>query len=437
MIVVLIGFSSCQETGQEEFKAEIKEKLKEQDPIAYENKLKELTLFMGEVFKDPEARRELFEFAEIEGNQNDIEYSMKKLFTENTNPLTRQHSAIVSAFFNKAENLKTTEETAFNEQELIDFINENDIGILAPYLYENFDIESITELTVSWWTQGMEDVGFASDPGWEGETPGIPIKINDSSDFLFLRKNSNNENSINQNVINVNDFYAKENPTIVIGSFDENELMHLNGNDAELPPWDSGEIGNPDPQPSIRYPHEIGVKCDDLLPGDIVRYVMPDFQLTGNTRAWPWHNKITIWSASITSSPNQIVNNKKIVRDDFSIKKNFAPALLTSFSPTNGNVQIGMSYKKNTSSVSKLVNVSEVNEEGEITNTTSVEFEKSFNRLIFTQSWNRCEELDWNYLADFGNGFIGPIAVHEFLIPRSGKEHYVRFTVAPQIVRFN
>jgi hypothetical protein len=104
--------------------------------------------------------------------------------------------------------------------------------------------------------------------------------------------------------------------------------MHLNGNDSELPPWDSGEIGNPDPQPSIRYPHEIGVNCSNLLPTDIVRFVMPDFQLTGNTRAWPWHNKITIWSASITTSPNHIVTNKKIVRGDFSIKKNFAPTYL-------------------------------------------------------------------------------------------------------------
>jgi len=54
----VLAISSCQDTGQEEFNTEISDKFKE-DRVAYENKLKELTLFMGEVLKDPEARREL------------------------------------------------------------------------------------------------------------------------------------------------------------------------------------------------------------------------------------------------------------------------------------------------------------------------------------------------------------------------------------------
>ncbi|KEO74373.1 hypothetical protein [Anditalea andensis] len=94
---------------------------------------------------------------------------MKLLFTENDNPLARQKSAIVSAFYKNAENYRLLEDDEFNEQELIDFINDNNVGVLAPYLYDNFDPESITELTVSWWTEEMELEGMAQDRDWDGE----------------------------------------------------------------------------------------------------------------------------------------------------------------------------------------------------------------------------------------------------------------------------
>ncbi|KEO74372.1 hypothetical protein [Anditalea andensis] len=68
----LVAISSCEDAGQDEFTDQKKQKLSVQDREAYETKLKEFTLFMGEVFKDPEARRELFDFAKIEGNENDV-----------------------------------------------------------------------------------------------------------------------------------------------------------------------------------------------------------------------------------------------------------------------------------------------------------------------------------------------------------------------------
>jgi hypothetical protein len=37
-------------------------------------------------------------------------------------------------------------------RELVDFINKHEIRMLAPYMVGYFDPESISELTVSWWT---------------------------------------------------------------------------------------------------------------------------------------------------------------------------------------------------------------------------------------------------------------------------------------------
>ncbi len=57
----------------------------------YEEKLMDLTLFFGEVLKEPAAREELFSFAKVEGGSGDISYSLKKLFEEGTEPIARKN----------------------------------------------------------------------------------------------------------------------------------------------------------------------------------------------------------------------------------------------------------------------------------------------------------------------------------------------------------
>jgi hypothetical protein len=113
----LIAISSCQEVGQETIQAVQKGKIENRDPFGYENKLKELSLFMGEVFKDPEARRELFELANADEHKEDITYSLKTLLATNQNPMTRQRSAIANAFYKNSANHRKLGEEDFNRKE--------------------------------------------------------------------------------------------------------------------------------------------------------------------------------------------------------------------------------------------------------------------------------------------------------------------------------
>lgn len=278
-----MGFSSCQESGQDELKEGLETMLKDQDPIAYENKLKELTLFMGEVFKDPEARRELFDLAKSDEYEEDISYSLKTLLETNQNPNTRQRSAIVQAFYKNAENHRVAQEEDFNEQELIHFINENEICMLAPYMIGYFEPESLTELTVSWWTEEMELEGLTQDPNWKGKTPGFKLNINDEDNFIQFRKSE--ANYFSNEMIYADDDYALDNPTVVFGSF---------GDDASLNPGDGGIIGgtNPPNPPSSNFVNH--ASCDDLTQNSIVRLTMPKFRLTSSIRSWPHPDAISV-----------------------------------------------------------------------------------------------------------------------------------------------
>ncbi len=99
LIILFIGFFlSCQDSGQDDFFLEGDNDLKALELEDFELKLQQLSLFFGEVLRDPEARKELFGFAKLQGNANDVEYSLKKLFEERLEPLSRKESAIVSAF---------------------------------------------------------------------------------------------------------------------------------------------------------------------------------------------------------------------------------------------------------------------------------------------------------------------------------------------------
>ncbi|GGF32179.1 hypothetical protein GCM10011339_20460 [Echinicola rosea] len=77
MILGTLTWTSCQENGQEEPLMTEHEEVgsTETNPMdhqAYEKQLEELSLYMGEVMKDPEARAELFGFGKLKGNSGEI-----------------------------------------------------------------------------------------------------------------------------------------------------------------------------------------------------------------------------------------------------------------------------------------------------------------------------------------------------------------------------
>lgn len=91
---------------------------------------------MGQVFQDPNARTELFEFSKIEGNQGEISIDLSKLFETEVDPVAKKKSAIVDSF-SRLRTSKTSSVPLYSIEELISFIKENKIGIVAPYLAEN------------------------------------------------------------------------------------------------------------------------------------------------------------------------------------------------------------------------------------------------------------------------------------------------------------
>ena len=120
-----MAISSCQDAGQDDLLAqELLELNQKKELSEYESKLKELSLFMGEVFKDQEARKELFELAKADEHEEEISYSLKKLIATNENPISRKRSAIVNAFYQNAERHRTNGEK-FELRELVDFINKH------------------------------------------------------------------------------------------------------------------------------------------------------------------------------------------------------------------------------------------------------------------------------------------------------------------------
>ncbi|MDO9550994.1 hypothetical protein [Rhodonellum sp.] len=414
--------------------------LKNQDPVAYENKLKELTLFMGEVFKDPDARRELFDLAKIEGNDDDIEYSMKKLFSESTNPLTRQYSAIVSAFSKNAENHRVAGEDDFNEQDLIDFINDNNIGILAPYLYDNFEPESLTELTVSWWTEEKEIEELSKNPDWDGHTPGIKVKLNEDGNFIQFRKTETNYFS--NDLVYANDDYAYTNPTVVFGSFNDDEMI-VNPDDG----WMGG--GPSLPTSTIYRPHQIGVNCNNFdFNRESLRYRMPEFKMTGNTRIFPHTNKFSLWLAigqytigtQTSINLNQLALEQKIARckgSGCTWKTNFFPALVTNWAETSANIQIIMAYRKRQSDI--VEHTVQVGVTSSTTGQTSnisqgLKINQERHRLIFSQTWGKCSEMLGQYGVDQQNGLRDGLAIHQFNLHRN--DFKVQFTLVPEITRF-
>jgi hypothetical protein len=263
------------------------EMLKDRDPVVYENKLKELSFFMGEVFKDSDARQELFDLAKADEYEEDITYSLKKLLDTNQNPHTRQSFAIVNAFYKSAENHRISGEEAFAVQDLIDFINDNEISMLAPYMIGYFEPESISELTVSWWTEKMEMENSEKDPDGEGETPAIKLRMNDENNFIQFR--TSGANYFSNELVYANDDYAIDNPTVVFGSFDD-DMSSAPGDG-----WYGGGASNPSPTPNNPSPI-----CSELTENgnNIITVRMPDIQLDGNIRRWPKPNIIFMWVAT-------------------------------------------------------------------------------------------------------------------------------------------
>jgi hypothetical protein len=202
---------------------------------------------------------------------------LARIFDENVDPVSRRKSAIVDAFYG-ASKLRTSSTDGQNVQDLVEFIRENNIGVVAPYLAENFESGDVSELTVSWWSQDYEDWNLALDSAWKGKTEAILVDL-DSELSLFEEEGSA---GFGQETFFVSDEYAKIKPTLVLGAFDyldEDESIKVKAINYE----------NAATQAYVN-----SANCSQLSPTSIVKLMMPEFQLTNSIRAWPHPDQLRL-----------------------------------------------------------------------------------------------------------------------------------------------
>lgn len=336
-VLLLISMTSCTETGQENINVELNnlESNSEVNSKNYEEKLKELTIFFGEVMRDPEALEELYSFAEVKGPADDINFNLKYLFNGEFKSQSRKQSAIVAAFESKANEYSRVNQT-YTSDEFISFILENDISVLAPYLVDDFTIKEIDEITVSWWTKEFESENLAINKDWKGATKAVKINLNDS--------NQGNRNTNETEYFLADDEWAIANPTIVLGAFDKgNENIFT-------------EVENKNQNQGSRITSGPVTLCgtDDRSSQNLV-IRMPAFRLDENIRAWPNANLIYFWVANgdfvlgsnglptISANVNMPIADFEVTRKEANIKRwKVTPAsfIISSWKPESSNMYL-------------------------------------------------------------------------------------------------
>ncbi|WP_143959457.1 hypothetical protein [Litoribacter populi] len=327
LLVVLLfgGLASCQDNGQDDIGLD---QLEVQDPF-YEEKLKELSLFFGEVFRNSEAREELFSFADLEENSGEINVNLRQLFDDEvTDPSGKRYSAIVNSFYNTGrENHRTEGSEEFDS--FIEFIRENNISITAPYLAENFNLDDLSNITISWWTNEME-LEHIDDLEWKGESPGFVVSMKNADNLINFRQKQTGINYIENNFVVTNDEYAIENPTIVLGNF-ETEQSDFDEPILLPPPGDGGGYLPP--------PTTGGVRCPDLTPSSYLTLQMPHFRLTSNLRSWPNGNYMYLWNIT-----GEYENNNGVPMPGFNVHHTLGHVKVSRSEANNGVWKPGPTY---------------------------------------------------------------------------------------------
>ncbi|KEO74374.1 hypothetical protein [Anditalea andensis] len=144
------------------------------------------------------------------------------------------------------------------------------------------------------------------------------MALNEDGNFIQFR--TSGSAFVENDLIYANDEYAYENPTVVFGSFNDDEMIVDPGD-----PWYGGRRGNPSPQPSVHYPYDLGLNCTNVSNTDIINWSMKNFKITGNTRGWPHPNRISMWVLGTNPTSAPFFDREKISRGDFDWKNDFIP----------------------------------------------------------------------------------------------------------------
>jgi hypothetical protein len=400
-----------------------------------EDQLIELSAYFASILTNPEVLKEFYGYSKLKGNEGELEFSIKKLFETEFDQISRKKSSIVSVF--KGESLRT-QSKGFDIDYYTDFIKKNDLEVLAPYLARRFSLEELDELTISWWTQEMQDEGLKKGSNWKGETPAFKIKLAEKKSFHSLI-NDFKENKLE--VFMVSDDYAMENPTIIFGAFGEG--LYERG-------YETNEISSG--QDNLNWlnviPSNVGITCNQVLPNDLVQYLMPEFRILDNTKGWPSGNYITIWVvygeinetegaiASTEIKVKRLVHKKKINRGDFKWKRNFVgQPLLPNWHDSNLATQIIIAYDRYGHTLTHSGTYVSANPNtGEIT-FSSQAITQEHTMMFGSQTWYRCAEINGAHKMDIGHGFQPNNPNSNAIWQFSGRDGRAQFTLEPRLSR--
>jgi len=400
LFLFLIGTISCHEIPDtSQVVDELGSELFVSQDSEYEAKLKTLSLYMGQVFQDPSARAELFGFSKMEGNQGEISIELSKLFEGGVVPSAKKKSTIVAAF-SRGRTSKTSSSTVYSTEELIAFIKDYKIGIVAPYLAENFEEASLSQMTVSWWTQEFEDWKLNKDQEWQGETKASIVDF--SKDRVEFH---------DQREFWVNDAYAKKNPTIVLGSFDFGNEIGKDNREST-----SGE--NFAIQSFVN-----SANCQDLNQSSVVRLLMPELMLTSPIRSWPHPDRLTLIIVLGTNPGGNASSNT--IFSELEIKRGATGQWRTS---PGSFIMVLFNKRPSNSDEIQVTAVIKVNPEGETESQVTTVGNKTYTQLHFSQTFNKCGTIN-NPFTDRGFGQRTYLGV-DYGIERFGK---FQFYLVPQI----
>jgi hypothetical protein len=428
-LIFLIG--SCNQIEPEPVISELSKELSPDLKSINEKDLIHLSAIFASVLDNPDVLHEFYGYSRLEGNEGELEFSLRRVFETENDLISRKKSSIVSVFKNQDKSSRT-QSSSYDSDFFIDFINQNDLEVLAPYLARNFSLEEIDELTISWWTQEMEDEGYRKDPNWKGETPAFRIKLGENRSLDSILEGLENQTI---KVFMVSDEYAMENPTIVFGAFGQGLYERS---------FEKKGINNENLSLTNVVPFNEGITCDEVLSTDVVRYHMPSFRILDNTKGWPSGNFITFWVAygaynlnasgvpSLGFNVNRLVHEKKINRGDFGWKTDFlAQPILTHWHDSNISIQLIIAYQRNNHVLTQTVTSVSVNPTTGVTTNSQQTVSQGDTMSFGSQTWYRCAEINGGHKIDNGLGLYGGNAIWQF----TGRDGRAQFTLEPRLTR--
>ena len=369
-MAIAISFS-CQENDVAPINEPIE--VNEIRSVLSNEQLQQIATSMGSFINDEDVRSEIMSYA-TPITDYEVHRSFKAILSD-INAAGRSTSVFAEKLSNSLAGCDSCRSNV-DLDSILSILEEN-YAIYAPYLAENFS-ESEEAITISWYN-GIDTTGV---------TQGI-------------LSTAVTNGRVNKDIINVDDTYASNNPTLVIVSLVDELLLDPKYTDPcptdGSPCYDEG---------SIPYlPRDID--CRNLKDDDILELQMPKYFLHHNTRNWPNPNYLYFWTVTgeFTVDSNGFVNTSPNVNDLWGARKvsrsnvgewlsTNVSFLLSNWKQSQTDMRIVVASYKRRTSVNESGTV-KINSDGTSTSEHQIAYtiSKDAARPMFSVAFDRCATL--------------------------------------------